>query len=313
MPNLAMRQPATQFSADGLDLSWPLGGDREVVAWPDEKMSLRIKRRIAEGSIVIVDDKPTKTIEQNTREYRLLTGEEARERMAEPAGPVTRVVYHPATPEDEREYQREVQDVVTESPRAIEAREAAAAAAEERHAATVKAQIKAEKEAAKNADDDADEEPDPIAERIQQAVEANADHLAAQEKEFMEREKERQKEEADNLKHFAKNAKVDDNEDADDAGDKAFMEAEKARQKQEAKVEKERQKAATATAEEAEKTEKQSEGYAGKTDPYVGVSNAGARYGTGTTPADKASAPKAEKPKAETESKSNTSNASDTK
>ena len=319
MPNLAMRQPATQFSADGLELSWPLGGEREVVAWPEDKMSLRIKRRIAEGSIVIVDDKPTKSTQQNVREYRLLTGEDARKHMAEPAGPVTRIVYAPAWPEDDREYQREVQDVRTDSERFVEAQAAAAEAAEERHAANTKAQIEAEKEAEKAAKEAPEEEPDPIAERIAEANAANAEHLAAQDKAFMEREKERQKEEADTIKSFEAVAKAQvKDEEKNTEADEAFMEAEKARQKEEAKVEKERQKAATAAQKEAEKTP--SEGYAGKTDPYVGVSNVGSRAGYGTTSADrspsaekveakpKTAAPKAE-PKAEAKTETKTSDA----
>ena len=60
MPNLAMRQPGTQFSGDGLDLSWPIGGEREVIAVADEELTLRVRRRIAEGQIVITDDKATK-------------------------------------------------------------------------------------------------------------------------------------------------------------------------------------------------------------------------------------------------------------
>lgn len=111
MPNLAMRRPGTQFSADDIDLSWPIGGEREVRAVPEEKMTLRVRRRIAEGSIQITDDKPTPSHDNDAREYVLLTGEEARRRMAEPAGPVTRVVYHQSTPEDERGYNVEVVDV----------------------------------------------------------------------------------------------------------------------------------------------------------------------------------------------------------
>lgn len=147
MPNLAMRQPGSQFSGDGIDLSWPIGGEREVLAVPDEDMTLRIRRRIAEGQIVITDDKPTKSADTDAREYKLLTGEEARKRMAEPAGPVTRVVYHPATPADEREFNLEVQSVEGESEIFKKSQAEAAAAAEEKSAAIAKAQAEAEKAA----------------------------------------------------------------------------------------------------------------------------------------------------------------------
>ena len=144
MANLAMRLPGTQFSADNLDLSWPLGGEREVKSVPDEGMSLRIKLRIAEGNIVIVDDEPTEVLGSQAREYRLLTGAEARAHMAEPAGPVTRVVYHPATPEDEREYQLEVQEVQTESDRFIETQREQAEADQAAHAEIGRRQSEAE-------------------------------------------------------------------------------------------------------------------------------------------------------------------------
>lgn len=149
MPNLAMRLPGTMFSGDGLDVSWPLGGEREVVAKTEEEMTLRIRQRIAEGNIVIVDDAPTKGPDNQSREYRLLTGDEAREHMAEPAGPVTRVVYHPATPDDEKEYQLEVKEVQADSPLYVASQQAAAEAAEAAHAEVARRQADAEKAADK--------------------------------------------------------------------------------------------------------------------------------------------------------------------
>lgn len=143
-----MRRAGTQFSADRLDLAWPLGGEREVVAFAEEDMTLRIKRRIAEGHIVIVDDAPTHETDLQARVYRLLTGDEARAHKAEPAGPVTRIVYHPATPEDQREYQLAVQEVQTESDRFVEAQAAALVAEDERRAEIVALQVEAEKKAA---------------------------------------------------------------------------------------------------------------------------------------------------------------------
>lgn len=302
MPNLAMRLPATQFSRDGLDLSWPLGGEREVVAVPEEKMTLGIRRRIAEGSIVIVDDAPTKSAEGDARVYRLLTGKEARDHFNEPAGPVTRVVYRPATPEDERDYQLEVQDAQTASDLFVEAQDAKAKAAEEAHAAISKRQAEAEKKAAAEAKKAvADDEPDILAERLRRTEEASAEWHAAHEAAFMERERARQKVENEELKHFDARQKetptvvtvgntvieVSEPDTSDD--DKKFMAAEKARQEQEAAVEKERQAKAKEDAKNAPKVAVNPQ--AGKTDPSVTVSSSGRKASVGVTPADKATAP----------------------
>lgn len=303
MPNLAMRLPATQFSADGLDLAWPLGGEREVVAVDEDKLTLRIKRRIAEGQIQIVDDKPTKEIDNQAREYRLLTGEEARKHMAEPAGPVTRVVYHPATPEDEKDYQLEVQTFEGDSDRFKEAQAAKEAAAEEAHAAISDAQIAAEKAAAKDAKEKAKAEaPDPLADRLQRTQEASAEYIAAREKEAAEREKIRQELEADELKHFDKRAKAHSEgavgiggnvvlvEPDTSAEDEALAEREKIRVKEEARVEKERQAEAKAAAEASK--DAPTAAWAGKTSPFVAPPSGGVRAGAGTTLTDRgASAP----------------------
>lgn len=302
MPNLAMRQPASQFSSDGVDLSWPLGGEREVVAVPDEKMTLRIKRRVAEGQIVIVDDKPTKSAGEGEREYRLLTGEDARKHMAEPAGPVTRIVYAPAVADDQRMRQLEVHSVLTDSERYQEAQRAAVEAGEEAHAAIGKAQAQAEKDAEKAAKAAAKEETeaDPLADRLRETSEANAEYQAEQEKAFNELEKARQELENDELKHFAARAKAHSEgpttllggtvkvvaSDTSDA-DKAFMVGEKARQELEAKVEKERQAKFKAAAKDAE--DDLAAPLAGKTDPYVGSSAGGRRSDFGITSADKLS------------------------
>lgn len=301
MPNLAMRSPATQFSADDLELSWPLGGEREVVAVPEEKLTLRIKRRIAEGHIVITDDKPTKKAAE-ARVYRLLTGEEARKKMAEPAGPVTRVVYHPATPKDEQDYQLEVQTAQMDSDTFLAAQEERARAAEEAHAAIVERQVEAEKaaaEAAASAEAE-DEGDDPLAESRRRTEEANAESAAAYDEAFMEREKERQSLEDDEMKSSEKAAAAAAKEAAESEPDtsdedKAFMEQEKARQKAEEALEKERAKAAKAAAKVDAETEKTSIGYAGKTDPVVEISSVGRRVGATITPADKALKPAATK------------------
>lgn len=254
MPNLAMRQPGTQFSADGLDLSWPIGGEREVVAWPDENMTLRIRRRIAEGQISITDDAPTKSVANTAREYRLLTGEEARKHFLEPAGPVTRVVYEPGVEVSPDDYQREVQTVQDPSARFIEAQAEAMKAAEERSAEIAKRQVAAEKAAAKKAAATKDdEEEDPLAERLRRTEEASAEWHAQREADFMEREKARQKLEAE----YGTIAPTPDEDTSaapepdTTADDEAVMAAEKVRQAEEKKVEAERKEAAEA-AEKAE-------------------------------------------------------------
>lgn len=190
-----MRQPGSQFSGDGIDLSWPIGGEREVLAVPDEDMTLRIRRRIAEGQIVITDDKPTGTADSGAREYKLLTGEEARKRMAEPAGPVTRVVYHPATPEDEKYWNPEVQSVQPDQATVAEQQAERQRVAEEKSAAITKAQVEAERAAAEAqaAEAPVDEAPDA---RMERTMEAAADYMAKRDAAFMERETERQKQEA---------------------------------------------------------------------------------------------------------------------
>lgn len=298
MPNLAMRLPATQFSADGLDLAWPLGGEREVVAVPDEKLTLRIRRRIAEGNIVITDDAPTKEIDNQAREYRLLTGEEARKHMAEPAGPVTRVVYHPATPEDEQDYQLEVNEARTDSELFVQAQKAAADAAEKTHAEATKRQVKAEKEAAKaDSSDEDDDADDPLAASKARTQEANDARSAEQDAAFMEREKVRQEAEKAELKHFDAQAKAHSGLDVKVGGetvkveagdtsadDKAFMEREKARQQVEADVEKQRQDEAKAAAKAAAETAPAP--IAGTTSPHVEMSTSGRKTATGLIPND---------------------------
>jgi hypothetical protein len=276
---------------------------------PDEDMSLRIRQRIAEGSIVIVKDKPNKLVDPYAREYRLLTGEEARRVKAEPAGPVTRVVYHPATPEDERGYQLEVQTVVTDSPEHLAAQQAAAEAAEEKHAAITNQQVELEKaaqadkeKAAKDAE--ADAEDDPYAEHWNRTLAVNHERAAAMDESFMEREKERQKIEAEGLKYSAARAKAsakdeDEDEAATDA-DEAFMAQEAGRQKIEDRVQKEREVEAKEAAKAAEDAPVKA--VAGTTSPYIAVSDVGAKAGVGVTPGDIHGYPRA-KPKARATSK----------
>lgn len=301
MPNLAMRQPGTQFSGDGIDLSWPIGGEREVVKVADEDVSIRIRRRIAEGQIVITDDKPTKQADSDARVYKLLTGEEARARMAEPAGPVTRVVYHPATPEDEKYWNPTIQSLETESETFKQAQAVRAQVAEEEHAALTQRQIDAEKAAAEAATDEPEDEDDPIAIRLKRTEEASAEWLAERERSFMERETARQEEEAYTLKAFdAANKKIAKaNKASTKVGDatvtsspdsseqdKAVMEAEKTREAAEKELEAQRQEEAKKAAESDAPVV---DPLAGKTDPYIAEPTGGARTsdpGPVTAPAE---------------------------
>lgn len=314
MPNLAMRMPGTLFSGDGLDLSWPLNGEREVVAKSEEEMTLRVRQRIAEGNIVIVDDAPTKGPDNQSREYRLLTGEEARKHMAEPAGPVTRVVYHPATPEDEQDYQLEVQSVRTNSPTFIAAQKAAAEEAETAHAELVQRQVDAEKKAQDDAEAaakeaaDAEDDDDPVALTHERTREANDAKASEVDKAFMELEQARQDIEAENLKHFDARAKAHSDSEVDDssaAADKDFMAQEKARQKVATKAESERQDAAKAAEKAAEEAGSDTApvAVAGKSDPYVGMSTVGRKAGVGVTSNDVRHNPKPETAKATTKAK----------
>jgi hypothetical protein len=91
--NLAMAREGSQVSMDGVDLSWPLGGERQVIKQP-ENLSYRLRERILAGTIVETDDavtKPAPGLDEGQR--RLMTGDEAREYREIPAGPVTRLQF----------------------------------------------------------------------------------------------------------------------------------------------------------------------------------------------------------------------------
>jgi hypothetical protein len=90
--NLAMAEEGTMVAMDGLSLSWPKGGPRQVVKKPH--LSIRLKNRITNGVIVETDDPVTEEAGQrNVIARKLMTGDEAREYRKKPAGPVRRMQF----------------------------------------------------------------------------------------------------------------------------------------------------------------------------------------------------------------------------
>lgn len=92
---LTMAREGTLIVADGISLSWPEHGEREVIDLPAEERGPRIRRAVFEGK-VIETDLPATTTGPLMPAPRLLQGEEARRHFAEPAGPIVRVVVAPA-------------------------------------------------------------------------------------------------------------------------------------------------------------------------------------------------------------------------
>ena len=85
----AMGNPKTLFVGDGISLSWPWGGQREVIEIDDadfpEGLPPRFRARIAEGSIAEVDLPVTNEL-RTVAPQKLYSGAEARAILAEPAG-----------------------------------------------------------------------------------------------------------------------------------------------------------------------------------------------------------------------------------
>ncbi|MGV0984976.1 MAG: hypothetical protein ACOYB2_10505 [Limnohabitans sp.] len=99
---IAMARPGTQFSGDGLSLSWPKNRDgtpgiREVKEVPPGKRSGRVKRMLVDGAMVEVDLPTTAETPVPESNRKLYAGgsREALRRMREPAGPVVRQVFVP--------------------------------------------------------------------------------------------------------------------------------------------------------------------------------------------------------------------------
>ena len=101
MPNYKMAKPGHHFAEEGVNIAWGLGrAASDVVSVPIARQSPRFKQRVLAGVIVETKDPlTTVTGTDDVREYRLLTGDEARAVKAEPPGPVTRSMYNPVTGE----------------------------------------------------------------------------------------------------------------------------------------------------------------------------------------------------------------------
>lgn len=80
--NIAMARHGTQFSGDGVNLSWPLNGQREVSPKP-EVLSTRLLLRIANGYIVETDEEATISLPEEPSNG-LLFGADARRVFDEP-------------------------------------------------------------------------------------------------------------------------------------------------------------------------------------------------------------------------------------
>lgn len=94
MPNLTMGHEGHQFHGDGVSLSWPKGGERQVVPAPDAPLSLRIKQRIAEGQIRYTDEEPNRPAWVNPAS--LITGRTGGRRRRQSVPPVIEVTEVPS-------------------------------------------------------------------------------------------------------------------------------------------------------------------------------------------------------------------------
>lgn len=84
----ALAHEGRLYHDQGISISWPHGGQREVVEVGDQPPGGRFRDAVAQGYLVEVDDEPTKPSGPAETPYVLYTGEEARAKLAEPAGPV---------------------------------------------------------------------------------------------------------------------------------------------------------------------------------------------------------------------------------
>lgn len=88
----AMAKEGSMFVGDGVSLSWPFNGEREVVELEERSLPSRLRHRVANGIVAEVTDEPTKKAVEPTP-YKLSTGAEAKAIMEQPAGPV-KVIRH---------------------------------------------------------------------------------------------------------------------------------------------------------------------------------------------------------------------------
>jgi hypothetical protein len=87
----AMTIEGSAFIRDGVDLSWPQGGARDVVELEEDDLSDAFRMRLMNRVIAEVDEPANKLAFEPTP-YKVFEGDEARKIMSEPAGPV--VVQH---------------------------------------------------------------------------------------------------------------------------------------------------------------------------------------------------------------------------
>lgn len=91
MKRYAMAVEGTAFIRDGIDLSWPAGGVRDVIEFDPAAfggdLPMAFRMRLLNDVIVETDDPPNKAVTEETP-YRVYEGAEAREIKEEPAGPV---------------------------------------------------------------------------------------------------------------------------------------------------------------------------------------------------------------------------------
>lgn len=95
----AMAKEGNTFLGEGINLSWPYNGEREVVELEEKSLPGRFRQRVANGVIEEVIEEITKPSVEPTP-YRLLTREEAKAHMAIPPGPVVVTRHNRQTGED---------------------------------------------------------------------------------------------------------------------------------------------------------------------------------------------------------------------
>lgn len=84
--NLAMAREGTQYSdpMGRYSLSWPYGGEREVIQIPHDERDGRLERRVTEGFIEETEDAANKEMGGALANAVVLTGEAAKEHMKIP-------------------------------------------------------------------------------------------------------------------------------------------------------------------------------------------------------------------------------------